>query len=433
MKGNPINIIKYLIIISIGTLIEYYDGLVVGSIATLVWTKIMFPPGNPVAALAFSLGAFGSVLFARPVGGLLFGNLGDRLGRKAMLIWTLVITGIGMAGLALMPTYAVIGILAPILILIFRLTEGIGLGGEFGGADALLLEYVAKSNKRGFYTSFLQASTPAGVLIAALGLLLIIKLMGLGGFVAVGWRILLGIGAILVVIGAIARYTVSESPLFREILLDRKITKHPLIQVVKSQWKTLIPLTLSLISLEVAFLLVYFPTGLSYMTSEGIPTVSAYIAIIIGAITGVISSIVGGYLSDVIGRKVVIIAGSLFSLAATYIYFLISPKMPILANVVLLLAIGIGYGASAAFVGEHFPTKTRYSGISFAYQFSFFITGIYDAILLPTIIVMSHGIIKASFDILLLVFSSVIISVISVVLLKETKDIDITTLDEVKQ
>jgi len=429
MKG----ITKYLILVSVGTLIEYYDGLVVGSIATLVWPKIMFPSGNPAVALAFSLGAFGSVLFARPFGGLLFGNYGDRLGRKAMLIWTLIVTGIGMAGLALMPTYAVIGIFAPILIVVFRITEGIGLGGEFGGADALLLEYVAKSNKRGFYTSFLQASTPAGVLIASLGLLLSIKMMGLGGFVAVGWRILLGIGAILVVIGAIARYAISESPLFREILLDRKITRRPVIEVAKSQWKTLIPLTLALISSEVAFLLVYFPTGLSYMTATGVPTVDAYIAIIVGAVVGIVSSIFGGYLSDILGRKVAIIAGALSSVPATYIYFLIAPKMPVLANAILLIAIGIEYGASASFVGEHFPTRTRYSGISFAYQFSFLITGIYQSILLPSVIVMSHGITEATFDIFLLVLSSVIISVASIIPLKETKKVDLETLDEVRE
>jgi len=350
-----------------------------------------------------------------------------------MLIWTLLVTGIGMIGLALVPTYAVIGILAPILILVFRLTEGIGLGGEFGGAASLLLEYLVENKRRSFYMSFMQASTPAGVLIAALGILLTIKLMGVSGFIAVGWRILLGIGAVLVIIGAIARYAVSESPLFRETLLDRKIARHPVLEVVKSQWKTLIPLTLSVISAVVVFLLVYFPAGLSYMISEGIPTANANIAIIIGAVTGGVSSIFGGYLGDFIGRKVTIITGAIASIATTNVYFLIAPKMPILANIVLMVAFGIEYGPSATFVGEHFPTKTRYSGISFAYQFSLFVTGIYDVILLPSVILLSHGITKASFDIFLLVLSSVIITVISVSLLRETKGVDIKTLDEVKQ
>lgn len=407
--------------ISIGTFIEYYDGLIIGSIATIAWVKTMFPQNNPAMALALSLVAFGAVQYTRPISGFIFGEYGDKIGRKAMLVWSLIITGIGMAGIALTPTYAQIGFLAPVLLILFRLIEGFGIGGEFGGADALLFEYVTKSNRRGTYTSAIQASTgPIGVLMSALSLILALKMLGTSAFIMYGWRILVAIGAIIVVIGAVTRYYMLESPLFKQILLERKISRHPSIEVLKVKWKEIILLTFALIGWLATYLLVFYPVGLSYMLAEKIPMMVAYLAIIIGAISAIVFTILGGFFSDLMGRKPVIIVGAVLSAVMAYLYFYIAPMSPIVASILIVLPVGLQLGALGAFIAEQFPTRLRYSGINIPYQFAFLIIGLYQTIFLPAVIVANHGIIKASFDIFLLVLSAVIATLIAVLPLKET-------------
>ena len=192
MGQQTIPLARYILLISIGNFIEYYDFFVVVVAAALVWPLLFYPPGNPAVAYAAAIATFGAIYFSRPIGALIFGHFGDKIGRKTLLIWTLILTGIGMAGLALAPTYAAIGIMASILILIFRLIQGLGIGGEYGGAVAILTEFVAESKRRGFYTSWLQSGIPAGVLIAILALFLVTAYTTPAEFMNIGWRILIG-------------------------------------------------------------------------------------------------------------------------------------------------------------------------------------------------------------------------------------------------
>jgi len=426
-------LVKYISLVSIGTVIEWYDLFVVGVAASLVWPRIMFPPGDPAAALAASIGTYAAVYFTRPVGAIIFGHFGDKIGRKTMLIWTLILTAIGMAGMALTPTYAEIGILAPVLIALFRIIQGIGLGGEYGGAASLLIEYVAKGKKRAYYGSFLMATIPIGAFLSILGLFLTTTFMGQAGLVSIGWRILLGVGAVAVIAGGIIRYILLESPLFQEILKRREVVRAPVAELFRKQWKTVILLIFSWPYTVTLFSLVYFPTGLSYMAALGIPGFVIYPSLLIGAVGGIIGTIVGGYLGEIIGRRYVMMIGAILCGIFAYTYYLLVPTkvfaLVALANALVNFALFFGASVVPAFFSEHFPTKYRYSGVGVSYQFGGFINGIYTSGFLPLAIVAAGGIVNAPFYIIIMVISLVIIAIIALILLKETKNIDLTALD----
>jgi len=339
---------KYISLVSIGTVIEWYDLFVVGVAAALVWPRIMFPSGDPAAALAASIGTYAAIFFTRPLGAIIFGHFGDKIGRKTMLIWTLILTAIGMAGMALTPTYAEIGILAPVLIALFRIIQGIGLGGEYGGAVSLVIEYVAKSRKRAYYTGFLQATVPIGVFLAILGLYLTTIFMGQAGLVSIGWRILLGVGAVAVIVGGIIRYILLESPLFQEILKRREVVRAPVVELFRRQWKTVILLLFSWPYIVTIFALVVFPTGLSYMTALGIKADVAYPSLMIGAVGGIIGCIVGGYLAEIIGRRYVMMISAILTGIFVYTYYLLVPTkvfaLVALANALPNFAWFLGFG-----------------------------------------------------------------------------------------
>jgi len=420
---------KYISLVSIGTVIEWYDFFIVGVAALLVWPRIMFPSGDPAAALAASIGTYASIFFTRPLGAIIFGHFGDKIGRKTMLIWTLILTAIGMAGMALTPTYAEIGILAPVLIVLFRLIQGIGFGGEYGGAASLLIEYVAKSKKRAYYGSFLMATTPIGILLAVLGLFLTTIFMGQAGLVSIGWRILLGVGAVAVIAGGIIRYILLESPLFQEILKRREVVRAPVVELFRKQWKTVILLLLSAYTLTIGNI-VFFPTGLRYMTDLGIPPFVAYPSLMIGAAVGIIGCIVGGYLAEIIGRRYVMMIGAILAGIFSYTYFLLVPTkvfaLVALANALLNFAIFLGFGVISAFFSEHFPTKYRYSGVGISYQLSAVVTGVYTSGFLPLAILAAGGIVNATFYIIIMSLSIAIMAIIALILLKETKGTELT-------
>ncbi|QXJ28904.1 putative MFS-type transporter [Saccharolobus shibatae B12] len=431
MEKIPANkLAKYISLASIGTLVEWYDLFVVGVAASLIWPTLFYPKGIGAAALAASISTYGSIYFTRPIGAIIFGHFGDKIGRKTMLIWTLLLSSIGMIGMALTPPFVSIGLLAPILILIFRLIQGIGLGGEYGGAATILIEYTANTNRRAYYSSFLQATVPLGALFAILGLFLGRTYMTAAEFATIGWRILLGIGAVALIIGGFIRYVLMESPLFQELLKKKEIEKAPVTTVLKEKWKTMILLGLSWAYIVTIFAIIYFPTGLSYMASLKISLGIIYSGLFAGAIGGIIGNIVGGRLGDIIGRKKVMIISAILTAIFSYSYFpLVGIKIAtsiILANFLLNFSYFLGYGVVAAFFTEHFLTKYRYTGAGFSYQIAAIVTGIYTSLLLPTAIVVSRGIISAVPYIIVMSISLVIIAILSLIPLKETKNISIS-------
>jgi len=428
-KKPTMPLAKYISLASIGTMIEWYDLFVVGVAASLVWPNIIFPSSDPAASLAASIATYGSIFFTRPIGAIIFGHFGDKLGRKTMLVWTLIITAIGMAGMALTPPYFSIGILAPILILIFRLVQGIGLGGEYGGAATIIVEYVAESKRRGFYTSWLQATVPTGVFFSILGLYLARTYMTPADFANVGWRILLGAGALALIVGGIVRYILLESPLFQQLVKKGEIEKSPSVKAIKKDWKIMILLALTWAYIVTIFAIIFFPTGLSYMTALKIPPSDIFTALFAGALIGIVATILGGYISDLIGRKKVLIISAVLTSIASYAYYALVNTTTllgvVLGNMFLNFSYFLGYGTVAVFFTEQFLTKYRYTGAGFSYQLAAIVTGIYTSFLLPLAIATSKGILNAWPYIVIMALSLTIISILTTLPLKETKDIKI--------
>jgi len=427
-------LVKYLSLVSVGSLIDWYDIFVVGVAAALVWPSIMFPPENPAVALAGALAGYFVNYFARPVGAMIFGHFGDKIGRKTTLIWTLILTAISMAGLALMPTYAEIGILAPALIILLRFIQGMGLGGEYGGGATLLMEHFAKSRKRSFYSGIYQATTTLGQTLSISALLLATIIMGKDAFASIGWRILIGVGAAIAIIGGIIRYVLLESPLFQEIVKKRQVVRAPVLELFRKYWKRVVRLTLTWSFIPSVFGMVIFPAGLSYMIELGIPELEAYYSLIIGTLVGVIGEIVGGYLGDIIGRRYVMIIGAIVAGIAVPLYYLLLVPTKVFALVALAtslveLGIGLNYGPIAAYFSEHFPTKYRYSGVGISYTLGAFIDALYLSGFLPLAIIAAGGLVNAAPYIIIMTLSLVIVAIIALSLSKETKDVDFTSLD----
>ena len=221
---------------SLGTIIEWYDFLIYATAAALVFNKAFFPTFDPLAGTLAALGSYAVGFLARPLGGALFGHFGDRLGRKSMLVLTLFIMGISTFCIGLLPTYASIGVFAPILLILLRVIQGIGLGGEWGGASLMVLEH-APSNQRGFYTSFVQIGFPIGLVLATLVFALVTKLPE-ADFASYGWRIPFLISIVLLAIGTFVRSRVPETPVFEELKARNRLAKNPVGDVVAKNGRT---------------------------------------------------------------------------------------------------------------------------------------------------------------------------------------------------
>jgi len=219
---------------TIGSLVEYYDFFIAATAAAIIWPYIMFPNINPAVVFLYSAILFVVAPATGPVGGYIFGHFGDKLGRKFSLIITLILMGVGALGVGLTPTYAAIGIAAPILILIFRITEGIGIGGETGNSFLVILEYVYKSKWRAFWTSFVHSAGWLGVLTSSLFFGILASVLPSSALLDWGWRIPFFVGSIVILIGIYFRYRIAETPLFMEVVKKRReIVKRPANEAFK--------------------------------------------------------------------------------------------------------------------------------------------------------------------------------------------------------
>jgi len=370
----------------VGTLIEYYDFFIAALAAAIVWPYIMFPRADPAAVFLASTLLFVAAPITRPVGAYIFGHFGDKLGRKFSLIITLVLMGVAALGIGLTPPYAAIGLAAPILITIFRIIQGIGLGGEIGNATLMILEYVHKSRWRAFWTSFIHAAGWLGVLTSSLFFGLLASTLPQSVLLDWGWRIPFFVGAVVILVGVYLRYRVAETPLFEEILKRREVLKRPANEAFRRYWKVIILAALSWFYLSVV---VYYVTSISprFIASlTGLPAGFATLTISMGAAVAIFTALLGGYLGDIIGRKKMVLIGALITIIYTYPYFLLiqtaNPIIVALAQIIFLAFTHIGFGSVPAFLSERFPTAVRSSGASLAFQLGpFFASAIFTPIL----------------------------------------------------
>lgn len=373
---------------SIGTALEWYDFTVYNIMAALVFNHVFFPSFDPLVGtiLAFSTYAVGYV--SRPVGGFIFGHLGDVAGRKAVLITTLVIMGVTTALMGLLPGYASWGIWSPVLLVALRFIQGIALGGEWAGAVLLSMEH-GEANKRGRNASFAQVGPSCGTLIGTGFITLVTLALSVDQFQAWGWRIPFLLSLLLVMFGLWLRRGVEETPTFVAMQAAEKTTHTPLKEVFKSYPRQLLIAGGSRIGSDVLYALVVVFT-LTYVTTVlNLPRPLALMATMLGAIGNAITVPMFGALSDWLGRRPVYIVGALLAIIWSFVFFeLLDSSQPVLiviAVIVGLLIHAIMYGPQAAFVTEQFPTHVRYAGSSLAYTLAGIIGGGFAPLIITTL------------------------------------------------
>ncbi|GGR72292.1 MFS family permease [Nocardioides luteus] len=358
---------------SVGATIEWYDFFLYGTAAGLVFDKLYFNGLDGTAATFASFGTFAVGFLARPIGGLIFGHFGDRIGRKTMLIWTLVIMGVGTSLVGLLPTYDSIGVLAPIALVVLRILQGIGVGGEYGGAVLLATEY-APAGRRGLYGSFAHIGVPGGLVLAS-GAFAVASQLPDAAFLAWGWRVCFLISIVLLAIGAWIRLSIMETPSFQEVQKEKKVSKLPVVELFRRQPRTLL-LGMGTRFVEGFTYNLYSVFLLSYAVSDaGLSRSVVLNAIMAGAVLGVIMTVVAGALSDRFGRKPVYTVGAVVGLVIAFPVAAAVQSGAVVASVAafvggLGLVYGTVYGPLAAFWSELFDTRYRFSALNALYQIS---------------------------------------------------------------
>ena len=354
----------------IGTSIEWYDFFLYGTAAALVFNRLFFPTFDAMAGMMAAFTTYAVGFFARPVGGAIFGHFGDRIGRKSMLVTTLIVMGVSTFLIGLLPTYERAGMLAPLLLVVLRLAQGLAVGGEWGGAVLLVVEHADKG-RRGQYASWVQAGVPVGMLLATSVFNLFTRLPE-REFLAWGWRMPFLLGILLTGIGFFIRLRVLETPLFEEATTGRPASKLPILEVIRTHPRNVL-LALGARLAENASFYIFTVWVLSYATQQlGMARSTLLNGVLLGSAAQLITIPLFGALSDRVGRRPVYLGGAGFLLAMAFPFFwLVNTK----SNGLVWLAIMLGmvghaamYGPQAAFFSELFSTRTRYSGASLGYQ-----------------------------------------------------------------
>lgn len=362
----------------VGTAVEWYDFLIYGTAAALVFNKLFFPSVDPAIGTIAAFGTYAVGFLARPLGAAIFGHYGDRLGRKAMLSLTIIIMGLGTFLIGLLPTYEQIGVAAPILLVALRFLQGIGLGGEWGGAVLMVVEN-APAKKRGLLGSMVQIGNPIGNL-AAIGMFALLTQLPEPAFLSWGWRIPFLISILLVAVGLFIRMQLEETPAFRQLEARKEVAKLPLVEVLttyRRSFLTAVGLKLS----EIAYASIGGVFVIAYVTGTlGLPRSLVLNAIFLSAVVALGAIPLFGWLSDKVGRKPMFYASCLFSMAFAYpMFWLVNTKDPTIITWTIVAAITfgqmVGFGIGAPWYSELFSARLRYSGASLGFQIGAALSG----------------------------------------------------------
>ena len=355
----------------VGTTIEWYDFFIYSSAAALVFGKLFFEPLGPTNATLAAFATVGVSFVFRPLGAIVGGHLGDRIGRRAMLVLTLILMGAATVAVGLLPTYSQIGAAAPILLVLLRIIQGFSAGGEWGGAALLAVEH-APTKRRGLFGSFPQMGVPAGMLLATIIFGVVTLALSEEEFLAWGWRVPFLLSVALFVVGLVIRSKVSESPVFTELQESKEASKMPLAQLFKFHWKPLVLCSLTFMGVGVAGYMITGGYVLSYSTKIlGMERGPVLLAVSIAAAAWIVTTAWGGALSDRIGRKRTFQLGFVAQVIWVFPMFMLIDTGNIfllgLSLIVLSVGLGLSYGPQSAMFAESFPARVRYSGASIAY------------------------------------------------------------------
>ncbi len=411
----------------IGSVIEQYDFLVTGIIAATVWGGVFFKLPS-LAAVSAAIAVYGLGIVIRPVGAFIFGNIADRRGRKDAMVWALLLMGVSTLLIGLTPTYDSIGVAAPVLLIVFRLAQGISFGAEFGTASTWVVEQAAKSSNRAFWGAWVGFAIPIGLLLGFGSVIIVRSSMAPAEFVAWGWRIFFFIGFAVAIVGIVIRARSMDSFVFERFQKDRQTLSSPAAQV----WKEM-PLRILRTSLVNAmfggafFLSFVFGTG--YMKAVGFTGTQAETVGLIAAASMLVFMFIGAKLADRINRRTVLLVSAVVFLvwAIPYFYLLNTHDfaLAVLAEVVGFgFVFGFGYGAIPTFYTENFPTRYRASGASAGYQ----VSQVYGGGLIPIVaglILHAYGIHKAWLYIGMFVMVYAVLAILAILATPETKGVDL--------
>ena len=409
----------------VGTTIEWYDFFLYGSAAALVFNRLFFPQFDPFVGTILSYATYAVGFVARPVGGIVFGHYGDRIGRKRLLMLSLVLMGVATVLIGLLPTYAQIGIWAPLALVLLRLIQGFAVGGEWGGAVLMAAEH-GNAERRGFWASWPQAGVAAGNLLAAGVLALMAMLQSEADFLAWGWRVPFLLSVLLVAVGWYIRNRVAESRAFEEALAEAEAPpKLPALDVIRERpGAVLLGAGLRVGENISYYILTAF--SLTFLVDVGGESRAlALNALLIGAGVQFFAIPFFGHLSDRVGRRAVYAFGAFGLVGWSFAMFPLlasgNEGAIIMALVVGLVLHGAMYGPQAAMIAELFPTRIRYSGASIAYQ----LTAIFAGSLAPIIAVYFYKECGSALPVSLYVGAACLISGVSALLARETRGVEL--------
>ncbi|MGH7156354.1 MAG: MFS transporter [Acetobacteraceae bacterium] len=411
----------------IGSIIEQYDFLVTGVIAATVWGDVFFKlPG--LAAVAAAIGVYGLGIIIRPVGAWIFGNIADRSGRRDAMVYALVLMGISTLLIGLTPGYDTIGSTAAILLIIFRLVQGISFGAEFGTASTWVVEQAARSRFRAFWAAWVGFAIPIGLLLGFGSVILVQSLMSHAAYIAWGWRIFFFIGFIVAIVGIVIRTNTKDSFVFEEHKAKTALLRVPANEVWREMPGRILRTSLVNAMFGGAFFL-SFVFGTGYMKAIGFSPEEAEAIGLIAAAFMFVFMVIGSLLADIINRRTILLVSAIVFFVFAIPYFhLINTKDFFLATVAEVIGFGFvfgfGYGAIPTFYTENFPTRYRASGASAAYQ----ISQVYGGGLIPIlagILLRAYGIQRAYVYIGLLVMVYALLAIYAILTTPETKRTDL--------
>lgn len=369
--------IRAVIATTVGSSVEWYDFFLYGSAAALIFPKLYFPSSDPLAGTLIAFSTYFVGFCARPIGAMIFGHFGDRLGRKATLIATLLTMGIATTAIGLIPDHSVIGIWGGVLLTLLRIVQGIGVGGEWAGAVLLSMEW-GQPHRRGFFGSWAHVGLPVGLALGNSALLIANKITG-PDFLTVGWRYPFVLSLVLIVVGIWVRLGVLETPIFVRLLEERRVARRPLRQVVTRNGGDIVKVVFVKV-VEMSSYYVFTVFVLSYGTKTlKLSSEFMLVALVAAALISPFTEVISGHLSDLIGRKRMYMIGACaIGLFAFPYFWLLDTRIPglvIAALILSLIAHDMTHGPQPALVAETFTGSVRYSGASLGYHLAAIVSG----------------------------------------------------------
>ncbi len=421
----------------IGTTIEWYDFFIYATAAGLIFAELFFKPAGAQIGLLLSFASVGISFLFRPLGAFLAGHYGDKIGRRAMLVITLIMMGAATTLIGVLPTFETAGVAAPIMLLCLRILQGISAGGEWGGAVLMAVEHAPK-DRRGRAGAFPQLGVPLGMLLASGVTALMTGVISPGEqFLAWGWRVPFLLSIVLIVVGFLVRRAVDESPIFEEIAAKKQQTKVPVVELFRKHWLLVILAALVFAGNNAAG---YMTTGgflQSYTTNPngpiGFERTSVLVAVAFAAAMWFCTTLLSGYLSDRIGRKRTYQIGFTCQALAIFPVFMLvntaSLPMLYLAFAIFAVGLGLGYGPQAALYSELFPASVRFSGVSISYALGAILGGAF-APMIATALVQATGGTNA---VALYLLVMTLVSLTAVSLLRDRSGIDLSINNQAEQ